>query len=149
MTDEDRDKLIGQMLDEGQGLSEIQKHLESEHSYKITYMDLRLLAADLEVNWKKIDDIKNPPVVEDDDAETESLDAELLPDETVVEVSPFVRPGAMFSGDVTFKSGIKAEWYVDSMGRLGLNPRNEEDQPSEEEIADFQMKLQKELEGKM
>ena len=146
----ERDALIGKLLAEGHGLSEVQKVLETEHDYKITYMELRLIASDLEVNWKKLDEAKNPKKDEDEEDDTAALADEPAagPGETVVTVSKLVRPGAIFSGDVIFKSGIKAEWYLDQMGRLGLNPENEDDKPDEEDLMEFQQKLQEELQSR-
>ena len=153
MDNKERDTIISELLAEGKGLSEVQKILESEHGLKITYMDLRLIATDLEVNWKKIDEVNNPAPDEDDaDAdetkqEVETLEA-TLEGETVVNISKLVRPGAIFSGDVTFKSGIKAEWYLDQAGRLGLNPDVDGQEPSEEDLMDFQLKLQEALQSR-
>ena len=146
MDNQQRDDIIGSMLNEGIGLSEIQKHLESEHSYKITYMDLRLLSADLEVNWKKIDGTDQVDETDLDAEQDVEEEAEVtLETGTRIEISKIVRPGAMLSGDVTFNSGIEAEWYVDQMGRLGLNPKVEGEQPSEEDLEEFQIKLQEEV----
>jgi len=147
MNNQERDKLIAEMLSDGISLSDVQKTLESKHEVKITYMELRMIVADLKVNWTKLD---GEPEPEEDEGEVAELDAELDDvNETVVNVSKIVRPGSMMSGDVTFKSGVKAEWYLDQMGRLGLNPADESQKPTEEDIMEFQQKLQEELQGKM
>jgi DNA-binding transcriptional MerR regulator len=49
----ERDRFIKEKLDQGVSLSEVQRLLDSELGIRMTYLDLRLLAADLEVNWEK------------------------------------------------------------------------------------------------
>ena len=51
MTNEERDSVIMEKLNEGMSLSDVQKLLESQYGLRMTYLDLRLLAADLQVNW--------------------------------------------------------------------------------------------------
>ena len=117
---------------------------------EMTYMDLRLISSELEVNWKKIDGTDGTS----DDAEETAADGDevvqadaTLEGETVVNVSKLTRPGAMIHGDVTFKSGKTADWFVDSMGRLGLNPTAGSADPDEADIAEFQAKLQEAIQG--
>ena len=50
----------------------------------------------------------------------------------------------MFSGSVTFANGSSAEWYLDNMGRLGLE-NLQGDKPGQEDIEKFQIALQLEL----
>ena len=116
----------------------------------MTYMDLRLISSELEVNWKKIDGTDG----KDDDTEGDAAEGDdvvqadaTLEGETVVNVSKLTRPGAMLHGDVTFKSGKTADWFVDSMGRLGLNPTGGSAEPDEEDVAEFQVKLQEAIQG--
>ena len=42
-----------------------------------------------------------------------------------VVVDSLAQPHAMVSGKVTFSDGKRATWYVDQMGRLGLDPEEE------------------------
>jgi len=132
-----RDQLIADKLAEGLSLSDIQKELSKTLNLDMTYLDLRLLVADLEVDWKKID--PQPEVIEEpeEDVEEEVIEG------CKVTVSKLVRPGMHMSGDVVFPSGIKAEWYLTQVGQLGLNPQNEDDKPTPEDIKEFQMELQK------
>ena len=60
---------------------------------------------------------------------------------TVVELSKIVRPGMMLSGTVKFASGSTAEWYVDQLGRLGLENLKGE-KPTQEDIEAFQIELE-------
>ena len=65
-----------------------------------------------------------------------------LPNVTVT-LSDLARPGTMAGGQATFDNGETAEWYMDELGRLGMNPTNPEFQPSEAQIMAFQVELQK------
>jgi len=141
----ERDRFIKEKLDQGISLSEVQKLLDSELGIRMTYLDLRLLAADLEVNWDKQVkaktedemDISKIPPPEDENAEPR----------TKVTVSKLARPGMAMSGDVEFLSGAKGEWFLDNYGRLGFNPAPGSSQPTEDDLADFQQELQSKLSG--
>lgn len=132
-------RFIAQKLAEKESLSNIQKLVNEEFGTKLTYMEIRILASELEdVDWKAFDPV---PVKKDEEAEVE----EALPASgTVVEVSKLVRPGTALSGTVSFRSGSKAEWYVDSYGRLGIENLQGEN-PTEEDVREFQKELQKQL----
>jgi len=142
MTVDQQKKLIAEKLNQGLSLAEVQKFLAAEHGVNITYLDLRMLAAELEVDWQKHDPVKPAKPAEDSDADSNL-------GKTVVSVSKVVRPGAAMSGDVQFASGAKAEWFLDTLGRLGLNPSPGSSQPTEDDIQDFQLELQRKLGGGM
>jgi hypothetical protein len=141
----ERDRFIKEKLDQGVSLSEVQRLLDSELGIRMTYLDLRLLAADLEVNWEKQAkaksedemDISKIPPPEDENAEPT----------TKVTVSKLARPGMAMSGDVEFLSGAKGEWFLDSYGRLGFNPAPGSSKPTEDDLVDFQHVLQSKLSG--
>jgi hypothetical protein len=147
-----RNALIAELLNAGDSLSEVQSVLQDEHGIKLTYMELRLIAAELDVDWSTQDESgsteaateANAVAAVEAAAEGGAADA---PGTTQVSISQVVRPGAVFSGDVTFKSGAKAEWYVDQLGRLGLNPTEGSGKPTPEDLQDFQRELQKLLQG--
>jgi DNA-binding transcriptional MerR regulator len=136
-------KIIAQHLEKDVNLNEIHKILAKEHNVKMTYMELRLLSADIEnMDWSKFD----PKVKEEEEEIKEAV--ELIPQEaTQIEVSKIQRPGAMYSGSVTFLSGMKGEWHIDQYGALGLNLADESQQPSEDDMQDFQTLLQQQLSG--
>ncbi|MDR0931741.1 MAG: hypothetical protein LBM70_01805 [Victivallales bacterium] len=149
MSDKDLEikRFMAAKIEDGESLSEVQKLVNEKFNTTYTFMDIRILASELEnIDWGSFD--PKPTI----DAGKES--EEVLPEspaatvgQTVVEVSKLVRPGTALSGTVTFRSGASAEWYVDSYGRLGIeNLRGE--QPSEEDVRDFQIELQKQLGGK-
>lgn len=146
MNPEERKAFVAAKLNEGRSLSDVQKLL-AEQGVSMTYLDLRMLAADLEVNWKKQDPKAEPkPPADAKAADAKAADT-LGKKKTQVSVSKLVRPGAAMSGDVTFASGAKAEWFVDSYGRLGLNPTAGSAKPTEDDIREFQLELQRKLGG--
>lgn len=141
MEEKDILKIIAQHLAEDLTLNEIHKVLADKHAVKITFMELRLLSADIEnMDWSKFD-----PKKEEEEEDAKEV-AELIPQEaTQIEISKIQRPGAMVSGSVVFLSGVKGEWYLDEYGALGMNLADESQQPSEEDMLDFQTNLQQQL----
>jgi hypothetical protein len=139
---------VAELLNQGVSLSDIQKRLHDEMNSKMTFLDLRLLASELEeVDWTKqkadIDaakaeeKAKEEKVKEEEEKKAEGDGG----GKTVVELSKLKRPGAVANGSVKFASGIKADWVLDQMGRLGLE--NNDGEPNEEDIQQFQAELQK------
>ncbi len=148
MTEQELKKIVHGYLVEGLPLPEIQERLESDHQYKIKFMDLRILAADLEdIDWSQFD--PTPKAVPQD---TEEASADVPPaptsvfSKTEVSVSKIVRPGCAMSGTVSFASGGTAEWIIDHQGRPGLE-NLKGPQPSEEDVRDFMVQLQSILSG--
>ena len=136
---------ISELLNEGISLSDIQKRLASEHNYKTTFLELRLLAAELEdIDWtkQKADVEAAEAAKKAEEEKSKEKDAEPVDSDgkTVVEVSKLKRPGALANGTVKFASGITADWVLDQMGRLGLE--NNSGEPNEQDIQEFQMELQ-------
>lgn len=138
--------------DEGAGLSEIQRRLNSEMGVKVTYMEVRFLIDDLKIQLKP-DEPETPEV---DEEEEESADAagdaegvadgdpELLEGGKVsVTISELQRPGALVSGRVTFANGKGADWWMDQMGRLGMNADDADYRPTESDMMGFQQELQR------
>lgn len=159
--------LVGKMLADGKELTEIQNALNQEHGINMTFLELRLMAADLEnVDWSKFN--KKPKETPEQSSEigsektgAQKLDNNIptpepepqsnsIPESpktgnTVVTLSKIVRPGAVASGTVKFASGATAEWILDQLGRLGLDKAN--GKPTPEDLQDFQVELQKALSG--
>ena len=150
-------RFVAQKLQEGIKLSDIQNLLADELDCRMTFLDLRLLAAELEdVDWsqfdpkeKKAEEAPAPAAPAADEATSAAEPAadsaaEAAPaaaGSTVVELSRLSRPGAMAHGTVTFASGVTAEWLIDEMGRLGLDKVS--GQPTEQDIQEFQVELRK------
>ena len=138
---------IAELLNKGVSLSDIQKRLQSEMNFRITFLDLRIIASELEnIDWTKQKADVAAAEAAKKAKEEEKKKAEESPEEesdgkTVVEVSKLKRPGALVSGTVKFASGITADWMLDQMGRLGLE--NNTGEPDENDIQEFQEELQK------
>ncbi len=154
-------RIISDYLHKGVGLSEIQDKLKAEHSEQITFLELRLLASELEnVDWKKVsgetdkepEKPKKKTVAKDieEDADMEEEEEEEIssgPGDweqgTVVEISKIARPGAALSGSVKFSSGAKADWVLDQFGRLMFE--NAKGKPTQKDLKEFQAELQRKL----
>lgn len=151
-------KFVAEKLHAGVKLSDIQNMLAEELDCKMTFLELRLMAAELEdVDWSKFDPNEKKsdapaeaPAAAAETAAGETAASDAVPAEdtpaaaagkTTVELSRLSRPGAMAHGTVNFGSGASAEWLIDEMGRLGLDKVNGE--PTENDIAEFQVELRK------
>jgi hypothetical protein len=162
MEQQELKRIVAGLLAEGLPLSRIQEVLKERHQTSITFLELRLLASELEnVDWslhnkpetKEKASGATPPranAVQDPDEEEFDDDTAGYPDApptgggaTVVELSKLVRPGALACGKVTFGSGAKAEWVLDQFGRLGLEKAV--GKPTPQDLQEFQIELQKSL----
>ena len=133
-------------------LSEIQNEVNAKFNLSLTYMDIRILASTLDIDWQakaaaKAEEAKKEAeeaaAVEEAPAEVPEDDA---PGQTVVEISKLMRPGTALSGSVKFASGSTADWYIDQTGRLGLE-NLVGSQPTQEDIQQFQVELEKAVYG--
>ncbi len=164
MTNDEIKALIATRVSEGVSLSRIQDEL-TEKGTHMTYMELRMLASEIEsADWSKLDKDKpkkeTPPAEPlpiDDAASTEEDDLDLPAEEpagsaepeagnkvrgkTVVELSKLMKPGTVANGTVKFGSGVSADWFLDQTGRLGLSKTS--GKPDETDIMEFQEELQK------
>lgn len=151
-------RLMAEELQKGESLSDIQKLVNEKFSLHLTYMELRILASELEsVDWKSLDPRAQAEAAKKTKEEAaDKAAAEAggdIPEpagedaagpaagKTVVELSKLARPGMMLSGTVKFISGSTAEWYIDNMGRLGLENVNGA-KPTREDIEAFQIELE-------
>ncbi|MCQ2351985.1 MAG: hypothetical protein MJ033_00720 [Victivallaceae bacterium] len=145
---------MAQQLASGEKLSDLQNQVNEKFNLKLTYMDIRILASTIDVDWKARDpqpapkpeapaEEKAPEPVPYDLDEKPAPDAASRP-ATVVEVSKIVQPGTLVSGTVKFANGATADWYVDQTGRLGID-NLQGPQPGREDIEDFQKELQSKL----
>ncbi|MEN9360429.1 MAG: hypothetical protein RL095_1964 [Verrucomicrobiota bacterium] len=137
-------KLIALELKKKTSLNDIHRLLRDQHGQSMTFMELRLLAAEAEIDWKELDPVK-PEAKKAEDADDSTGEAQ--PAGTVVEMSKIARPGAMLSGSVSFASGLKGEWWVDNAGRLGMNMADKTTRPSPEEMMEFQRLLEEKVYG--
>jgi hypothetical protein len=146
ITDEQKTK-IAAWIEEGLQPSDVQNQLETEFGIRMTYMEVRFLIDDLKLMPK---DLTPPEPTKP--AEPESVPTELPePDPLMgaggvrVKVDSITRPGAMVSGKVTFSDGKSGEWYLDQTGRLGMVPPEPGYRPQPNDIAEFQIALEKEM----
>jgi hypothetical protein len=134
-------EIVAKLLQEGSALSEIQKILQSEYDFSMTFLDLRLLASELEgIDWTKGD--AKEETAEEKKKKQEEADAK-MEGKTIVDVSKIQRPGIALSGSVKFASGASADWILDQSGQLGFEKSDGE--PTPEDIQEFQSELQKSL----
>lgn len=135
---EEHKATISRWIEDGANLPEIQKRLKDELGISLTYLETRLLADDLKLRLKE-PERDEEPVLPPPSEEP----AEAPPGSVSVTIDQITRPGALVSGRVTFSDGEKAEWYLDQTGRLGLNPSTPGYRPSQPDIAQFQLKLER------
>lgn len=148
---EDQVAQIRQWADDGAQLPEVQKRLAADLNIKVTYMELRFLLDDLKIELKALEpppkpkepEPENAAEYEDEDDGVGDNDDGGLASAVRVTFSELVRPGMAVSGRATFANGKGAEWWVDRMGRLGLNPDDKDYRPTEAEMIEFQRELQR------
>jgi hypothetical protein len=134
---------------EGLAAGDVQKRIKEEFEISMTYLDLRLLLDD--INAMPAD--PEPEPEPEKPAAGEAVDGEIVEEDdfaappgagrVAVSIDQITRPNALISGKVTFSDGQKAEWSLDTMGRLGLNPDTPGYRPNQEDVMAFQMELQR------
>lgn len=129
---------------EGLNLSDIQKRISSELDVSMTYMDVRILVLDLGVEVKD----KPEPVSRKKDDKSEQGGAEQGISGLSVEVDALTRAGSLVSGTVVFTDGVKASWFLDQEGRLGLDAGQPGYKPDEADLKLFQEELRAALKKK-
>ncbi len=149
---------------EGASLSDVQKRLAEEFQVSMTYMDVRFLVDDLDLDLADANsgaapapEVEAPaePTAPVDPAEANgaAIEPELLDEPggpggaVSVSVDRVQRPGAVVSGSVQFSDGVSAQWQVDQFGQLGIIPPEGKSgyRPSEDDLRQFQVALQREM----
>jgi hypothetical protein len=135
---EEQKAAVLQWIADGAGPADLQKRLKEEFQLSLTYLETRLLADDLKAKFVE----PEPPPAP---AETPAPEPEKpVPTGKVsVTIDQITRPGAMISGRVTFSDGENAGWYLDPAGRLALDPSTPGYRPSQKDVMDFQIELEK------
>ena len=143
-------------LAKGTGLSELQNLVNEKFSQHLTYMEIRIIASGLQVDWNANDPKAAAAAKEkakrEEEAKKAEAEAEKAADgapsqgagKTTVTVNKINPPGTLASGTVTFASGSTADWYVDQTGRPGID-NLKGNPPTREEAQAFMMELQKVL----
>ena len=174
LTDAQNQQVI-QWIQQGQKLSEIQNRLGSELGIRMTYMEVKMLLADLELKPKDqeapksainlgpaptapgasgLADPSSSPNPQDDPSGhmgpgAGAADPGLagIPGASGISVTvdTITRPGSVVSGKVTFSDQKTAEWYLDQTGRLGFAPAEKGYRPSQPDLMAFQTELQNQL----
>ncbi len=137
-------KFMLEKIAENISLSDIQTMVNEKFNTKMTFMDIRILASELEVDWRSEEENKAEEKTAETEDNTKEKDSapEKTTAKTTVELNKIVRPGAIASGSVNFASGVYAEWFIDNNGRLGLD-KVKGGKPTEQDIEDFQVEMQK------
>ena len=150
LNDTQRAELIG-WVREGCSIAEVQNRLREQFSMSMTYMDVRFLVDDLDVEVEEAVEAADEPETgaEDTSAEAAVEEPELVGGAVTVEVDAVTRPGALVSGTVRFSDGKSMSWQLSASGQLGLIPGDDPDyRPLPEDIEAFQAQLQKVLQEK-
>ena len=151
----------------GDNLSEIQKKLREHFSVALTYMDVRFLVDDLDLQLKDApkkadanDLSKSQPAPAAPSAPAPSAEPGLpaeddlaaadqpLPGAGVsLEVdSVTLLPNALASGKVTFSDGVTGKWIIDHQGRPGFTEISKPGyRPTPADAQDFMRQLEAEL----
>jgi len=160
----ERKQIVAQLLKEGRKLSEIQDFLRKEKGDSITYMELRMLLAEMEAKLpdqpsSQFTALKASPITAPATAPGQPKKGKppAAPGgtpppaagkrgRTMVAIDEAPPPGAMLSGRVNFGSGAKAYWAMDDTGRIGLDPELGTGRPDQQDMQEFQQELRKLLE---
>ena len=126
-------------------ISELQDAINKTFNEHLTYMDVRFLLDDLNINLQKTEE--SVPEPKQDENEELPAEGELVDEGATVSVTvdPVTRPGCVVNGSVRFSDGESATWKLDELGRLALKPSKAGYRPSSEDVAKFQEALQKQL----
>ena len=147
LSEEDK-KSVASWVAEGASLAEVQRRLKEERGVSVTYMDVRFLVDDLQLQLKE--QPKQSEAVERlAAAKQEGESARSAPPAGGVSVTmdTITKPHALASGKVTFSDGESADWMLDQTGRLGLNPTKPGYRPSQTDVMAFQQELQRVAQG--
>ena len=108
-TDEQK-REVARWINEGVGLSDIQKRLSAEFGVTMTYMDVRFLIDDLDLTIQDEDEPEPEKTEPEAEAPEADPDADLL-GSVSVDVDKVTRTGVMASGTATFSDGVNSPWY--------------------------------------
>jgi len=147
---EEQKQTVRLWANEGLGLSDIQKKINSEFGLSMTYMDVRFMVIDLDVELKEkagsgrpVQDVSEPVAPQGEEGwESEAPGSEESALNSVsVDLDMVTKPGSVVSGSVTFSDGVKATWFLDQLGRLAINAGQPGYKPDEQDLHVFQNEL--------
>jgi hypothetical protein len=152
MTNDERKQVVRELLGKGQTLSQILDYLHKEKSDAITYMDLRLLLSEMPDTKLPEEEVRKtvpPPEsvtgigAPKDSGAAAGGDAQIGGGKLSISVDQTPAPGAMLSGYARFASGAKAHWFLDEMGRLGLEPELGSGKATQKDMQEFSTELRR------
>lgn len=148
-------KQVAAWVGEGLSLAQIQTRIGEEFGVSMTYMDVRFLVDDLDLELR--DPVEEKPAVpvgkapdaasSPSDVPADAPEAEPAPAPAggvSLSVDAVQAPGVLASGDVTFSDGVSGKWFCDSRG-LGLEGFPAGYRPPQTDVPEFQKKLALEL----
>ena len=152
LTQEQKEQ-VSMWIREGATLSDVQKRLREEMDISMTYMDVRFLVLDLDVD---VQDKEEPPTPRPDDAASGATPGDAgfdalgegtssPPGGVSVTVDTIMKPGSIVSGTVHFSDGKSGTWMLDQLGRLALDVGDPAYRPAPEDVQALQVKLQEAL----
>jgi hypothetical protein len=151
MTNDERKQIIQKLLAAGQTLSQIQDRLRTEHNDTITYMELRLLLSEMptaklpEKEFPKVELPVTPAPTVPPTGKGKETPPAAGGGKLSISVDQVPAPGSMLSGYARFASGAKAHWFLDEMGRLGLEPELGAGKPTQADMQEFSTELRRML----
>lgn len=160
---EEQKKAVAAWFAAGASLDEIQKRIKAELGVHLTYLDVRLLVAELPqptppeaererpvapepeqadvLDEPYADDADVPPAADGPAADAEAPGTEAPPAAVAVDMSPIAIPGTIASGTVVFSDGKSGKWYLDQMGQMGLSGFEPGYRPTPADARAFQQRL--------
>jgi len=136
MTNDERKQVVRDLLKQGRTLSEIQDYLRQEKGDSITYMELRLLLSEMPDAKLPEKELPKPATLPPEPKGAGAGSGKLS-----ISVDQVPAPGAMLSGYARFSSGAKAHWFLDEMGRLGVEPELGSSKPTQKDMQEFSTEL--------
>ena len=153
MTNDERKQVVRDLLGKGLTLSQILDYLHKEKADPITYMDLRLLLSempDVKLPEKEPPKTVLPPpappgtgALKDPSSAAVGKEPETGGGKLSISVDQMPAPGAMLSGYARFSSGAKAHWFLDEMGRLGVEPELGSSKATPKDMQEFATELRR------
>ncbi len=141
-------QLIESWAAEGANLNQIQDRLRTECGVSLTYMEARLLILEIGV---KIQEKPRPAPPPEEKAPAPVAGAEGVADGVLASGAPagtltvtadqIPLSGAVISGKATFSDGQTVVWFMDEMGRFGMNGAAPGYQPPPADVPAFQAEL--------
>lgn len=151
LTDLQKQQVVA-WVNEGLSLAQIQSKIETEFGVSMTYMDVRFLVDDLNLELQDaVPEKKAEPEVasasEAPAGAATSPSPQDVPSDAgvLLSVDAVQIPGVIASGDVTFSDGVRGKWLIDQSGRPGLAEFPEGYRPPQNDMPEFQQKLVAEL----